>query len=122
MKNYDSAWDEGDENAWDEKYNDWSVRDWESWLLKSLSFPFEVKRVEDDREFIPQENNEEPFTIGHIFKVKSIELEDDLYGFIVEVKEGRRKGHVPLCDVEVASKSDPNYWPVKEYVAWFANR
>jgi len=122
MKNYDSSWDEGNEDAWDEKYDEWSERDWESWILGNLSFPFEVERIEDDRDFIPKENNEEPFTVGHIFKVEGIELEDELYGFIVKVKEGRRKGHVPLCDVEVASKTDRNYWPVREYVVWFANK
>ena len=122
MKNYDSSWDEANEEAWDEKYDEWSERDWESWFLRNLSFPFEVKRIEDDREFIPKDNSEEPFTIGHIFKVEGIELEDELYGFIVRVKEGRRKGHVPLCDVEVTSKTDRNYWPVREYIAWFANR
>ena len=122
MKNYDSSWDEANEDAWDKKCDEWSERDWESWLKSKLLFPFAVKRVEDDREFIPKENNEEPFSVGHIFKVVSIELEDELYGFIVKVKEGRRKGHVPLCDVEVTSSTDRNYWPVREYVVWFANR
>ena len=122
MKNYDSSWDEANEDVWDEKYDEWSERDWESWLLSNLSFPFEVKRIEDDREFIPKENSEEPFTVGHIFKVEGVELEDELYGFIVKVKEGRRKGHVPLCDVEVTSSTDRNYWPAREYVVWFANR
>ena len=122
MKNYDSSWDEANEEAWDEKYDEWSERDWESWFLRNLSFPFEVKRIEDDREFIPKDNSEEPFTVRHIFKVEGIELEDELHGFIVRVKEGRRKGHVPLCDVEVTSKTDRNYWPVREYIAWFANR
>ena len=122
MKNYDSSWDEGNEDAWDEKSDEWSERDWGSWLKSNLSFPFEVKRVEDDREFFLKENNDEPFTVGHILKVEGIELEDELYGFIVKVKEGRRKGHVPLCDVEVPSSTDRNYWPVREYVFWFANR
>ena len=57
-----------------------------------------------------------------ITSIEGIELEDELYGFIVQAKEGRRKGHVPLCDVEVAAKEDKNYWPVREYVVWFANR
>ena len=122
MKNYDSSWDEDNEDAWDDKYDEWSERDWESWLLGNLSFPFEVERIEDDRDFMSEENNEEPFTVGYIFKVEGIELEDELYGFILKVKEGRRKGYVPLCDVEVASKTDRNYWPVREYVVWFANK
>ena len=44
------------------------------------------------------------------------------YGVIVQVREGRRKGYVPLCDFEVTSREDRNFWPVREYVIWFANR
>jgi hypothetical protein len=40
----------------------------------------------------------------------------------MRVKEGRRKGWVLLADLEVISKEDPNYWPVREYVVWFANQ
>lgn len=29
---------------------------------------------------------------------------------------------IPLFDLEVVSKTDPNYWPVREYVVWDANR
>jgi|NGEPerStandDraft_6_1074524.scaffolds.fasta_scaffold110476_2 hypothetical protein len=25
-------------------------------------------------------------------------------------------------DLEVTPKADPNFWPVREYVVWFANR
>ena len=51
-----------------------------------------------------------------------IELEDDIYGVIVKVRKGRRTGHVPPADLEVTSEADRNYWPVREYVVWFANR
>jgi hypothetical protein len=43
-------------------------------------------------------------------------------GLIVEVREKSRTGCVPLCDLEVTPKRDPNFWPVREYVVWFANR
>lgn len=36
--------------------------------------------------------------------------------------EGKKTGYVPLCDLEVTSKTDVNYWPVYEYAVWFANR
>ena len=94
MKNYDASWDEENEDAWDEKYDEWSERDWEPWFLSKLSFPFEAKRVEDDRDFSPNYCKEEPFTLGHIFKVDGIEMEDELYGFIVKVREGRKKGEL----------------------------
>ena len=28
----------------------------------------------------------------------------------------------PLFDLEVTPKDDPNFWPVREYVVWDANR
>ena len=53
MKKYDSSWDEDNEDAWDEIYEKWEERDWESWLTKNLSFSFKVIRKEDDRDFRP---------------------------------------------------------------------
>jgi hypothetical protein len=56
-------------------------------------------------------------------KVIGIEPEeDDLCGVIVQIREGRRKAYVPLYDLEVTSRDDRNFWPVREYVIWLANR
>ena len=56
-------------------------------------------------------------------KVFDVEAEeDDLYGVIVHVREGKWNGYVPLCDLEVSARDDKNFWPVWEYVIWFANR
>ncbi len=55
-------------------------------------------------------------------QVVSLDQEDDRYGMIIKVRESRKVGYVPLCDVEVLNKEDPNYWPVREYVVWFANQ
>ena len=121
MSKYDSSWDEDNEEAWDEIYEKWEERSWLPWLNRHLSFPFEVIRKEDDRDFSPEYDNNEPFTLKHRFTVEGIELEDDSYGIIMKTQEGRRKGHVPLCDIEVISKDNINYWPVREYVVWFAN-
>jgi hypothetical protein len=54
--------------------------------------------------------------------VIDIEMEDEHYGVILKVKEGKKEGHVPLCDVEVVSRENESFWPVREYVVWFANR
>lgn len=115
---------EHDNEAFDIKCEEWKQRDWVAWLNENLSFPFEVRRVEDeDDAYFTDIADKEPFRLGHIFKVLKAELDDDLYGVIVKVSEGRRRGHVPLCDVEVANKkNDSNYWPVREYAVWFANR
>ena len=117
---YDSSWDDDNEELYDEKYAEWEERDWESWLSQNLIIPFEIKRVEDEEGFGGRKSKA-PFGIGRIMKVLSIFEEDDLYGIIVKVREGRRTGYIPLCDVEVTSKEDPSFWPVREYVVWFAN-
>ena len=109
------------EEFYDEKYAEWEERDWELWLNHNLTIPFEAKRVEDEGGF-GSPKSKEPFGIGHIMNVLSIEEDDDKYGIIIKVREGRQKGYIPLCDVEVASRDDPNFWPVREYVVWFANR
>ena len=132
MEKYDSSWDliEGDhgnlpenEEAYDRKYEEWLLRSWDTWLNEKLNFPFFVKRMEDeDDAYFTDIADQQPFRLGHEMKVIGIEQEDDLYGIILKVKEGRRVGYVPLCDVEVIDKDDPNFWPVREYVVWFANR
>jgi hypothetical protein len=30
--------------------------------------------------------------------------------------------HRSVADLEVKPKADKNYWPIREYVVWFANR
>jgi len=120
---YDSSWDEGDDDLWDRKYEEWEERDWESWLGTHLSFPFEVKREDDDDDTLFTDvASHQPFRFGHKMEVLGIEDGDDHYGILVKVREGRKTGCVPLCDVEVISRNDPNFWPVREYVVWFANR
>ncbi len=120
---YDSSWDEDNDELWEQKYEEWEKRDWESWLSGRLSFPFEVKREEDDDEaYFTNVASRQPFRLGHTMEVLGIEGEHVHYGILVKVREGRRTGRVPLCDVEVTSRSDPNFWPVREYVVWFANR
>ena len=118
---YDSSWDEDNEELFDEKYAEWEERDWESWLNRNLTMPFEVKRVEDEVGF-GGIKRKELFGIGHVMKVLSIQEDDNKYGVIIKVRENGKIGYIPLCDVEVTSRSNPNFWPVREYVVWFANR
>lgn len=129
---YDSSWDlveskKGNlpqsEEAWDKKYQEWQKRNWMLWLKGNLTFPFIVERKEDDDDaYFMEVAKHKPFRLGHRMKVITLGSEDDLYGISVKVREGRRIGHVPLCDVEVIPRNDKNYWLVKEYVVWFANR
>lgn len=122
-RTYDSSWDDDNEELWEEKYEKWEKRDWKRWLNESLTFPFEVKREEDnDDAFFAPKVTRKPFRLGHVMDVTGIDHEDELYGVMVKVKEGKHSGCVPLCDVEVTDKNDVNFWPVREYVVWFANR
>jgi len=42
--------------------------------------------------------------------------------FLAKVKKDNKTGMVPLCDLEVVEKANDNYWSVREYAVWFANR
>ena len=120
---YDSSWDrEGNEAAWNEKYAGWKKRDWEEWLSERLSFPFIADRIEDLESGAFGIREEAFFGVGHSMKVLSIKDEDETHGIIVKVREGRRIGYVPLCELEVTPRKNANYWPVREYMVWFANR
>jgi Calcium binding len=129
---YDASWDlvkskkgnlPANKEVFDKIYKEWQKRSWEPWLKENLTFPFIVERMEDeDDAYFTDIADHELFRLGHEMKVIGIDQEDDLYGIILKVREGRRVGHVPLCDVEVVDKKDPNFWPVREYVVWFANR
>ena len=119
------SWDEDDgEELFELKMEEWAERDWATWLEDNLFFPFKAKREDDDAEaFFTDVADREPFRQGHAMDVFGLEPEEDVdEGFHVKVREGKSEGHVPLADLEVTSKSDKNYWPVREYAVWFANR
>ena len=119
---YDSSWDEDNEDLFDEKYAEWEERDWKSWLKQNLTIPFKVNRVEDFGADFNSPKSKTPFGVGRVMDVLSIHDEDDMYGVIISVQEDQRKAYLSLGEVEVTSRSDPNFWPVREYVVWFANR
>jgi hypothetical protein len=131
-KDYDSSWDleenedgnlPDNEDAFDKIYAEWENRSWEPWLRNNLKFPFLVERMEDeDDAYFTGIAKSEPFRLGHVMEAIDIEMEDDHYGIILKVKDGKRVGHIPLCDAEVTSKENENFLPVREYVVWFANR
>jgi hypothetical protein len=89
-------------------------RDWESWLNNNLKFPFEVERTEDEEGF-GGKKSKSLFGIGHKMNALALVEEDNKYDIITKAEDGRKTGYVPLCDVEVTSRDNINYWPVKEY-------
>lgn len=120
---YDSSWDSDNEELFDAKYEEWEKRNWKKWLKENLSFPFRAKRMEDDDEaYFTHIAKHAPFRLGHTMEVLGLSLEDDKYGIIVKVREKNEVGEIPLCDLEARPKNDKNFWPVREYVVWFANR
>ena len=120
---YNSSWDAGNNDLFDKKYEEWEERDWEEWLESQLKFPFMVTRQEDmSVDPFSEVSNNNPFRVDNTFKVIMIEDEDESHGIIMKVRAGRKTGYVPLADLEVTPKDDSNFWPVREYVVWFANR
>jgi hypothetical protein len=132
-EDYDTSWDliksnKGylpiNDDAYERKYLEWKTRNWPLWLKNNLTFPFTVERMEDeDDAYFTDIAKHQPLRLGHTMQVIGVEPEEDSrYGVIAQVREGRRKGHVPLCDLQVISREDRNFWPVREYVVWDANR
>jgi len=72
--------------------------------------------------FFRDDLDEQPFRLDHKMEVTGQLDEDPDYGIIASVREGAAENEVPLADLEVLTQEDPNYWPVREYVVWFANR
>ena len=87
---------------------------WSKHLKKVLVFPFDAEIVDGD--------DRGPLKIGDKIRVHRINIVDDLYGVIVDVRIGRLKYAYPLCDLEALDKKSPNYQNVRDYVVWYANR
>lgn len=124
-KEYDSSWDSDEETeSFDRKMDEWEKRDWGAWLKSALTFPFKAKREDDtDEAFFTDVAGRDPFRLGHKMDVIGLDDDEDVdVGFLVNVREGKHAGQAPLADLEVTPKSDKNYWPVREYAVWFANR
>lgn len=130
--NYDSSWDldEGDkgyssasDEAFEKKCEEWEARDWTKWLAANLTFPFTAIREEDmDDSPSTDADLRTPFQIGHKMEILGLEGEDEYEQILAKARENSQIGSVPLCDLEVSPQTDPNYWPVREYVVWIANR
>ncbi len=111
------------DEAFNRKLEEWQARNWSDWLAKNLTFPFSVTREEDDDDaYFAPGAAKAPFRLGHKMDVLELAEEDVDRGIIVNVREKGQTGYVLLDDLEVTPKTNPNFWPVREYVVWFANR
>lgn len=91
------------------------IKDREEWIdlfEATLEFPFEAEVCEyQDVSFIQQ---------GDKVKVHGLDLEDDLYGIIVNIRRGRKKYSFPLVDLEpINSGKMKNLFDAYHY--WFCN-
>ena len=87
---------------------------WEEYLDENLEFPFEAE--------VSLWEKRGPLQDGDLLKVKDISGVDDMYGIIVEVRLGRKRFDIPLCELKVTDHRSANYQMVRDYGAWFANR
>ena len=87
---------------------------WEEYLEGTLTFPFQAE--------IDEWQERGPLQAGDRVKVTGIDLVDDMYGIIVDVRRGRRKYACPLCELKVLDEDSLNYQIVKDYRVWFADR
>lgn len=108
---------------WEDLPEEWYERDWLKWLQGTLQFPFAAERIDDDDEaYFVEGAADGPLRLGHQIQVLALEDEDEGYGILVAAKEGRHRAVVPLADLDVVPKTDPNHQLVHDYALWFANR
>jgi hypothetical protein len=88
---------------------------WGDYLEQTLLFPFEAEVVETV-------SARGPIRYGDRLRVLDINMVDDLYGVLADVKRGRESYVYPLCDLETIDDRSPNRNPLQLYRIWFANR
>ena len=122
-ENYDTSWDLTPINGISALTKLFSAEKTQK-IISNLLIESNKGNLPDDEDaYFTDVAKRSPFRLGHIVEVIGIESEeDDLRGVIVHMKEVKKKGYVPLCDLEVTSKEGRNFWSVREYVVWFANR
>jgi hypothetical protein len=87
---------------------------WSEYLEDNLNFP--IAAVVDETDDFGQVRD------GDKVSVKSLPQVADMYGIIAEVRLGRSKYFIPLCELEVIDKNSPDFQLIDDYRVWFANR
>ena len=100
----------------------WANRNWRKWLMESLAFPFKAVRDDgDDGDLFGSETDPDRFLVGITVDVLGLHPEEGRWGAQAKVRHGKRIGSVPLADLSVRPKSDPNFKIVLEYSIAVAN-
>lgn len=88
---------------------------WDKHLRQVLRFPFEAK--------VSELLIRGPLRVGDRVRVQEIaDVDDDSYGIIVKLKQGRKTYHFPLCDLQAIDEKSSNYQIIQDYAVWFANQ
>ena len=88
---------------------------WGDYLGQTLTFPFEAEVAETLF-------GRGPIRCGDRLRVLGINMSDESYGVLADVKRGRKSYVYPLCDLETIDDKSPNHDPLQLYRVWFANR
>jgi hypothetical protein len=88
------------------------LKAWEEQLKTNLEFPFEAEILDKPS----------PLQVGKTVKVTGLDGSEDLYGIIAEIKDGRKKYWIPLCELEPVDKDSENYQIIDDYCFWFCSR
>jgi len=100
---------------------------WLDYLQENLVFPFKAFLKDDSLDIEDIEkiidnyirsggNNVVDNSIKDV-NVKAISTLDDLRGTIVEIRKGRKKYHVPLCEIEPTDYESKNWELVNTYTS-----
>ena len=87
---------------------------WKEHLENVIVFPFEA--------MVLGYLNKGPLKFSDKVSVKRIDVIDDLYGVIVELRCGRKKYYHPLSDLKIIDEKSTNYQHIEDYSVWMANR
>lgn len=83
---------------------------WGEFMKKNLQFPFEAVIAEDE--------GYGPLKVGDRVKVTGVGLIDDLHGVYVDLKKGKCKYSIELCQLET---DGVNRELLEDYNMWFSN-
>ena len=129
VKDYDETLDEVFDGL-DSNDPDLRHSRWLHYLSKNLEFPFKaatestenyldcIKNIDVEKINSPEDLDEILYAVSNEVSVKSISGFDDRRGIIVEVRNGRKKRHYPLCTIEPSDYDSNNWELVRAYTNW----
>ena len=87
---------------------------WADYLATHLTFPFVA--------VVDESSRGSALRFGDGVTVASIDIADDLYGVIAQVKFRNRRLSFQMCGLKVVDEGSANYEVLHDYCVWYANR